>query len=99
MMMTNEELVSLDEFCAGHNIELSFVTTLQHYGLIETTIKEKSAFVPLSQLPSLEKIIRLYYDLDINLEGIETITHLLQRMDDMRTQITYLQNKLRQYED
>ena len=29
------------------------------------------------QLQQLEKIVRFYYDLDINLEGIETITSFI----------------------
>lgn len=99
MMMTDEELISLEEFCASHNIEISFIISLQQYGLVRTTVKENSAFVPLSELPILEKIIRMHYDLDINLEGIETITHLLQRMDGMRSKIMDLQNKLRRYEE
>jgi hypothetical protein len=51
-----------------------------------------------SQLNELEKIIRLYYELDINLEGIETVIHLLQRINDMQDEITLLKNRLRLHE-
>jgi len=43
--------------------------------------------------------VRLYYEMDINLEGIETITHLLQRMHAMQQQIVGLSNRLSRYED
>jgi hypothetical protein len=51
------------------------------------------------QLVQLEKFVRLYYDLDINLEGIETINYLLQRMNSMNDEIRTLKNKLRLYEN
>lgn len=97
--MADEELISLETFCIQHNIEVSFVTQLQQSGLIQTQMREKSIFVSVDTLPMLEKIIRLHYDLDINLEGVETILHLLDRMNAMRSEMTTLQNKLRQYED
>jgi hypothetical protein len=37
--------------------------------------------------------------MDINLEGIETITYLLQRMNEMQQQILLLNNKLGMYEN
>lgn len=97
--MADEDLISLEAFCAQHNIEVSFVTELQRSGLIPTQRREESIFVSVSVLPTLEKIIRLHYDLDINLEGVETILHLLDRMDAMRSEMMVLQNRLRRYED
>jgi len=99
MIMADKDLISLEMFCTQHNVEVSFVTQLQQAGLIQTQIRDKSIFVPVDALPTLEKIIRLHYDLDINLEGVETILHLLDRMNMMRSEMTILQNRLRQYED
>ncbi len=99
MIMADEDLISLEMFCTQHNVEVSFMTQLQQAGLIQTQIRDKSLFVPVDALPTLEKIIRLHYDLDINLEGVETILHLLDRMNVMRSEMTILQNRLRQYED
>ena len=43
--------------------------------------------------------MHLYYELDINLEGIETINYLLQRIDSMHDEIRSLRNNLRLYEN
>jgi hypothetical protein len=43
--------------------------------------------------------VRLHYDLDINLEGIEAITYLLNRVKNMQAEIIALKNRLRLYED
>jgi chaperone modulatory protein CbpM len=97
--MPTEDMVPANEFCIHHNIELSFIYSLNQSGLIEIITVEEKIFVPVSQLNQLEKLVRLYYDMDINLEGIETITYLLQRMNDMQQQITYLTNMLSMFKN
>ena len=96
--MHKENLIALDEFCTSHNIEISFISSLHQTGLIEISTIENSGFIHESQLQQLEKFLRFYYDLDINLEGIETITHLLQRINSMQEEIISLRNRLRLYE-
>jgi len=92
-------MVAIDEFCASHEIEISFISSLQESGLIEIKRIRDSDYIEKEQLVHLEKFVRLYYDLDINLEGIETITYLLQRMNSMNEEIRTLKNKLRLYEN
>jgi hypothetical protein len=96
--MQTEYLIAVDKFCASHNIEISFIRSLQQTGLIEITTIKETGFIDTDQLQQLEKFIRLYYELNINLEGIETITHLLQRIKSMQDEIIALRNRLRLYE-
>ena len=96
--METNYLIAVDEFCANHKIEISFISSLQQTGLIEITTIKETGFIDPNQLLQLEKIVRLYYELDINLEGIETINHLLQRISSMQDEIITLRNKLRIYE-
>ena len=96
--MQTENLIALDEFCANHSIEISFITSLQRTGLVEIKTIKESVFIDADQLRDLEKMVRLFYELDINLEGIETIHHLMQRINNMQDEITALRNRLRLYE-
>jgi len=96
--MNKINLIPANEFCASHNIEISFIDSLQDAGLIEITTIKKTEYIQEDQLHQLEKIVRLYYELDINLEGIETVNHLLQRINDMQDEIILLKNRLRLYE-
>jgi len=96
--MQTEYLIAIDEFCTKHNIEVSFINSLQQTGLIEIIIIEEVGFIQKEQIQQLEKFMRFYYELDINLEGIETISHLLQRVTDLQEEITELRNKLNLYE-
>lgn len=96
--MQTENLIALDEFCAKHNIEISFVSSLQQTGLIEITTIEDACYIDMDQLLQLEKFTRFYYELDINLEGIETINHLLKRVNELQDELTLLRNRLSLYE-
>lgn len=96
--METNYLIAVDEFCANHNIEISFISSLQQTGLIEITTIKETGFINPDQLLQLEKIVRLYYELDINLEGIETINYLLKRISSMQDEIITLRNRLRIYE-
>jgi len=93
-----DDLIAVNEFCVNHNIEISFLTLLQQNGLIEISTIESEHFVEKEQLPRLEKYVRFYYDLDINLEGIETISYLLQRIENLQYEIIKLKNRLRLYD-
>ncbi|MEO6906168.1 MAG: chaperone modulator CbpM [Ginsengibacter sp.] len=92
--MENDELIPAEDFCMYHNIEYSFISSLEDSGLIKFTAVEQHTFIPSDELQKLEKFVRLHYDLDINLEGIETINHLLEKIDEMNKQILLLQNKV-----
>ncbi len=96
--MQKENLIAIDEFCASHSIEISFISSLHQTGLIKIITIEETKFIDVSQLQQIEKFIRFYYELDINMEGIETINHLLQRINSMQNEIVALRNRLNLYE-
>jgi hypothetical protein len=96
--MQTDLLIAVDKFCATHEIEISFISSLQKNGLIEIITIKETGYIDPDQLLQLEKIVRLYYELDINLEGIETINYLLNRIGKMNEEIIRLRNKLRLYE-
>lgn len=96
--MQTVNFITVNEFCSNWNIEVSFVKSLQDNGLIEIVTISEIAYIKISQLRQLEKMVSFHYELDINLEGIETIEHLLQRMHTMQDEIKDLRNKLRLFE-
>ncbi len=97
--MQEETLISADEFCIGHQIEFSFMRNLQEFGMIRMITRQEVNYIPESELEKLERILRLHQDLEINMEGIDTISNLLQKISMMQAEITLLRNKLRLYED
>ena len=96
--MSSEELISAREFCTVHHIELSFVRHLHDAGLIVMTAMDGSFFLTAGELPVLEKFVRWHYDLEINSEGIEALSHVLQRMERLLDENRTLRNRLHRYE-
>ena len=54
--MQTEYLIALNEFCANHNIEISFISSLQQTGLIEITTIDETGFIDAGQLQQLGEI-------------------------------------------
>jgi len=82
------ELIIVSEYCHKCHIEPSFIDLLEEGGLIEVRTEGGE------QLPDVERYSRMYYDLSINMEGIDAIHHLLERMESMRREISSLRNQL-----
>ena len=97
--MEQEHLISTEEFCSHYQVEYSFINSLDEYGLIEIKRINETAFIDTDKLTELEKLVRLHYDLEINLEGIEAITFLLNRVKEMQNEIVLLRHRLSLYEN
>lgn len=90
-------LIPVEAICAYHHVEIKFIQSLEDFGLIQTTVKKKSAFLPIDELNKLELYLRLAHDLEINLEGIHAVSHLLNQVQHMQDKIISLQNELNYY--
>lgn len=86
--------ISVKQCCIHYSIEKSFVQQLDDYGLIQLSRTEEKTFIDFEQLSDLEKYIHLHYDLEINMAGLDTIRHLLNRMQQLQSEVKRLQNEL-----
>lgn len=92
------ELIIISEYCRQSDIEPSFIALLEENGLIHIQEIESERFLHQEELPYLERYARWYYDLSINIEGIDAIRHLLDRIDDLQCEINDLRNQIRFFE-
>lgn len=74
------DLVIVSEYCQKCHIDPSFIILLEEGGLIDINITDGERYLFSSQLRDLEQYTRMYYDLSINIEGIEAIHHMLDRV-------------------
>jgi hypothetical protein len=88
--MEQAQNISVTQCCLHYSIETSFVEELHHYGLIELTQSSGESFISYEQLADLEKYMHLHYDLDINMAGMETISHLLARVQQLQHELRKL---------
>ncbi|MFT7233134.1 MAG: hypothetical protein ACI8TA_002357 [Cyclobacteriaceae bacterium] len=95
--MNEDNFIALTEICIHHHIEYSFIHSLQETGLIQVIIIKEAYFIKPDQLQLLEKYIDFHYSLDINMEGIETISHLLGQINTLHEEVKTLKNNLQFY--
>lgn len=97
--MEKTNLILIEQFCTNHNIEFSFIDSLKQFGLVEIIIVDEQQYLPHEQLSDVERMMRLHYELEINMEGIDAISHLLKQINDLKRQLVASQNSLRRFEE
>lgn len=80
-------LIIIEEYCNNSQVEPSFIDLLENEGLIEIEIVEGKHYIRESQLQDLERFANWYYDLSINIEGIDVIQNLLQKVQKMEQEL------------
>ena len=88
------DFIVIKEYCQKSHIEPSFIISLEEGGLIDVQVIEGERYLPVSQLRELERYTHLYYDLSINIEGIDAIRHMLDRMNRRQEEVTQLRRQL-----
>lgn len=92
--METENLMSIETISTHYNVELAFIFSLNDFGLIEIITHQDVQFVQRERLSDIEKLVRMHYELGINLEGIDAISHLLSRISSMQNELNLLRNKV-----
>ena len=96
--METQNLISIQHFCEHYSVPVTFITELKDYELIEVIVTDNQDYIRITEINEVEKMIRLHYDLNINLEGVDVIYNLLNQVDSLKKEITDIQNKLLFYE-
>lgn len=96
--MRKEDLIAAEEICVRYKVERRFLSFLSESGIIEVVRVEETEYVPHDYLSEFERMNRLYHDLDINLEGLEAIHHLLKQIEKLQKDNRRLRNRLGLYE-
>ena len=85
--------ISIEECCVYYNVEISFIRKLNEHGLIELTNSGETFYIDFEQLSDLEKYMHMHYELEINMEGMETIKHLLDRINRLQHEVDRLKGE------
>lgn len=96
--MKREDLIQVDHLCNQYKVEVSFFTELQDFGFVEIVTLEDTYFIHEERLHVIEKIVRIHNDLNINLEGIDVVLNLLDKIDELQDELTTVKNRLSLYE-
>ncbi|WP_028296391.1 chaperone modulator CbpM [Olivibacter sitiensis] len=88
------ELILLREYCTRCEVDPTFVQVLEDEDMIEVTLISGERYISEDQLDMLSRFVNWHYDLDINVEGIDAMRHLMEKMQRMQERIYELEAKL-----
>ncbi len=92
------QLISVTEFCQHYQITPEFIALLEDNGIIVLQSQGIQKFIEEEQLSDLERYRILYFDLQINIEGIDVIRNLLEKQSELMHEINQLRSSLRLHE-
>lgn len=93
------DLIIISEYCEKSHIEPTFLISLEEGGLIEIRTVDGQQYLLASQLRELERYSHLYYDLSINIEGIDAIHHMLERIEGLQHEVRQLRRQLMHFKN
>jgi chaperone modulatory protein CbpM len=96
--MSDEEIIPVEMFCSYYHVELNFLETLESHGLISISYRDNQRFILKEEIAELEKYSRLHYDLSINVEGIDALKNMLEKIRQLQEEAEQLRARLRIYE-
>ncbi len=97
--MNKEDYIAISELSGHYQVEESFFSRLDELGLIRIFTVEKVLCIHHDEIRDLERMLRLHEDLEINPEGIDTIFNLLQKIEDLQSELREVKGRLRFYEE
>ena len=80
-----------------YEVEASFIESLHEVGLIHVVDQEEEHFIEYDDLSDLEQFIRWHYEMDINVQGIDALRHMLERVKSLQSELDQLRHELRFY--
>jgi len=97
--MSIENFIPLNTLCLHYKLEISFFNTLNENGLIEIQLVDEIQYVHKESIYEIEKIVRMHKELEVNIEGIDVVLNLLQKIDALQTELLKVRNRLLLYEN
>jgi restriction endonuclease S subunit len=91
--------ISREELVALYNIEITFFDELEECGLLRTETDNEVKYLYYEELPAFERFVNWHYDLEVNLPGLEVISHLLEQIDALRAERRTLLNQMLSEQD
>lgn len=96
--MKEESYILIQHYCETTSVDPEFIEQLFEYGLIQHLEHGDAPAIHQEELPTIERMVRLHYDLEINLEGLQVIAHMREKMIQMQKQMMDLERKLKRFE-
>ena len=96
--METTKYITISTFCQYHGIESSLIFSFRELGLIEINEDAPEPYLKEETLGQLERMVRLYKDLEISPNGVEVVIDLLTKIEKLQEDNLNLKRRLRKWE-
>lgn len=93
----SKEKITYRQCVQIYQVEETFLDALHSSGLIEVVVEEEDRYIEYDYLQEIEQFVRWYYELEINIEGIEALHHMLQQVHELQSDVEKLRDELKFY--
>lgn len=83
-------LFKIVEISESKRIDITFIKELHHNELISIIVINTEEFIDENDLSNLERYSNWYYDLELNMQGIEIVSDLLNKITLLKEEIRLL---------
>ena len=91
-------MITITEYCRLHRTSVDFFEALEENDIMVFESGSDGKFIVEDQIPQVDRYRLLFYELHINMEGIDVIRNLLERQQRLLSEIRTLRNTLKLYE-
>ena len=77
--------ITVQQFCTFHQCETVIIEEFLDHGIFEVQQQQRDVIlIPETQVPRIERALRLHNDLGVNAPGIDIILRLLDHIEGSR---------------
>ncbi|MVZ66653.1 hypothetical protein GQF61_12375 [Sphingobacterium sp. DK4209] len=81
------------DICQSNKIERRFIQELHQNGLIEIIVEQETEFIEEEQISQIERFSTWHYELEINVQGIEVVQQLIDRIEKLQQEVRILKGR------
>ncbi len=81
------QYISVEKLCNVYHISLDEVLIMEEHELIEVTYVEEKMLLDMDEIAKLERYMRLYSDLGVNIQGLAVINDLLDEVERLNKEL------------
>lgn len=96
--MAQQDFIPISQLCDHYTVEFSFFKRLHEVGLVEIIHVEKTECLHQDTLNTFEKVMRIHRDLHVNIEGIDVVMNLLEKVEQLNSELLAVKSRLGLYE-
>ena len=92
-MREYKQYIAVKSICNLYKVSETMLLNMADFDIIEVVITDDIPYLSLEEIAKLERYLRLYIDLGINVEGLAVIKDLLEERELLRKEIHLLKSR------